>query len=86
MNEEIDSINQTLPTADAGYYGDYGEEDIDGEKAVAIRDWIRSVLGKINEYKAEHRRLLEEDVAPSLPHVLPQDIVMESVLPFLILI
>ncbi len=81
--KEIDSINQTLPTADAGGgWNDEGEDNV-GEKAVAIRDWIRSVLGKIIEYKAEHRRLLEEDIAPTLQRVLPQDIVMNNVLPFL---
>ncbi len=79
MYEEIDAINQTLPTADAG---EAWNEDV-GEKAAAIRDWIRSVLSKISEYKAEHRRLLEEDVAPTLQCALPQDIVRNSVLPFL---
>ncbi len=68
-NEEIDSIK------DWGVVG--------GDKSVAIRRWIRSVLRKIMHYKAEHRRLLDEDVAPTLQGVLPQDIVMNSVLPFL---
>jgi len=82
MNEEIDTINQTLPTSDSGGGWNEEEEDV-GEKAVAIRDWIRSVLSKIIEYKADHRRLLEEDIAPTLQRVLPQDIVMNNVLPFL---
>jgi len=69
MNEEIDSIK------DWGVVG--------GDKAVAIRRWIRSVLRKIMHYKAEHRRLLDEDVAPTLQGVLPQDIVMNSIFPFL---
>ncbi len=81
INEEIDSIIQILPTVDAGYDDD--EDDVDGEKAVAIRFWIRLLLGKILHYKAKHRRALDDDVAPSLQHVLPQDIVRNSVLPFL---
>jgi len=81
MNEEIYSINQILPTAHAGCYDDEHEDE--GEKAVAIRTWIRSVLGKIMDFKAQHRRLLDEDVAPTLQRFLPQDIVMNDVLPFL---
>jgi len=84
MYEEIDAINQILPTAYAGCYDMVEmDEDIAGEKAIAIRSWIRSVLGKIIAYKAEHRRLLDEDVAPTLQRVVPQDIVMNSILPFL---
>mmetsp|Transcript_10015 Transcript_10015/g.15172 ORF Transcript_10015/g.15172 Transcript_10015/m.15172 type:complete len:91 (+) Transcript_10015:1-273(+) len=81
MNEEIDSINQILPNADAGQF-EYGG-DAEGEKAVAIRTWIRSLLGKIVHYKAEHSRLLDEDVAPTLQRFVPQDTVMNSILPFL---
>jgi len=79
MNEEINSINQILPTASAGggYEGDHGE------KARAIRTWIRSVLRKIVHYQAEHQRLLDEEVATTLQLVLPQDIVSNNVLPFL---
>ena len=80
MYEEINSINQILPTVDAGV----SEEDDDvGGKARAIRTWIRSVLGKIIHYKAEHQRLLNEQVATTLEHSLSQDIVMNNVLPFL---
>ena len=79
MNEEIYSINQILPTT---YAGEGVDLDV-GEKAQAVRLWIRSVLGKIIEYKAEHRRLLDEDVAPTLKRVFPQDIAMIEVLPFL---
>jgi len=80
MNEEIEAINQILPnTRWAGRWDD----DI-GEKAQAIRRWIRSVLCKISHYQAEHRRLLEEDVATTLELVIPHyDIVMNNVLPFL---
>ncbi|KAK1737824.1 hypothetical protein QTG54_011596, partial [Skeletonema marinoi] len=79
MNEEINSINQILPTAYAGG----GWCDDDGEKARAIRTWIRSVLRKVIHYKAEHQRLLNEQVATTLELALSQDIVMNNVLPFL---
>ncbi len=82
-NEEVGSINQILPTADAGHYDFPSGEDVEGEKAQAIRRWIRSVLRKIMHYKAQHCRLLGEDVAPTLQRILPQDIVMNSILPFL---
>ena len=83
MNEEIDAINQILPTVSAGGgYNDVGEFD-EGEKAQAIRTWIRSVLRKIVHYQAEQQRLLDEEVATTLQLVLPQDIVMNNVLPFL---
>eukprot|EP00985_Skeletonema_marinoi_P031969 scaffold37949_cov205-Skeletonema_marinoi.AAC.2 len=77
MNEEINSINQILPTASAGGYYDVGG------MARAIRTWIRSVLRKIVHYKAEHQRLLDEEIATTLQLALPQDIVMKNVLPFL---
>jgi len=78
MYEEINSINQILPTTPAGEgYFDQGG------KARAIRTWIRSVLGKIIHYKAEHQRLLNEQVATTLGLALSQDIVMNNVLPFL---
>eukprot|EP00985_Skeletonema_marinoi_P018371 scaffold10249_cov226-Skeletonema_marinoi.AAC.1 len=82
MYEEIDSINQILPTASAGSVGYYDDDD-EGEKAFAIRTWIRSVLRKVIHYKAEHQRLLNEQVATTLEHSLSQDIVMNNVLPFL---
>eukprot|EP00985_Skeletonema_marinoi_P016683 scaffold8993_cov207-Skeletonema_marinoi.AAC.39 len=77
MNEEIDSINQILPTASAGRWG-----HVVGDKARVIRAWMRSVLGKIIHYKAQHQRLLDE-AATSLQLALPRDIVMNNVLPFL---
>eukprot|EP00985_Skeletonema_marinoi_P014762 scaffold7522_cov202-Skeletonema_marinoi.AAC.17 len=78
MNEEIVSINRILPTASAGRWG----RD-EGEKAQALRTWIRSVLRKIIHYQAEHQRLLDEEAATTLQLALPQDIVMNNVLPFL---
>ncbi len=82
MYEEIDAINQTLPTA---YAGDEWNDDNDdvGELAVAIRLWMRSLLGKIIGYKAEHQRVMDEAVVPTLQHALSQDIVSHYVLPFL---
>eukprot|EP00984_Skeletonema_dohrnii_P014587 scaffold6144_cov142-Skeletonema_dohrnii-CCMP3373.AAC.3 len=82
MYEEIVSINQILPTVDAGDV-DYYDNDNEGGKARAIRTWIRSVLGKIIHYKAEHQRLLDEGVVTTLQLALPIDIVMNNVLPFL---
>ena len=88
MNEEIDSINQILPTASAGsgwddeVFEEERDEYEDGEKARAIRTWIRSVLRKIIHYKAEHQRLLDE-ATTSLQLALPHDIVKNNVLPFL---
>ncbi|KAK1737795.1 hypothetical protein QTG54_011567 [Skeletonema marinoi] len=77
MNEEIDSINQILPTVDAGRWA----RDAGG-KARAIRTWIRSVIGKTIHYKVQHQRLLDE-AATTLQLALPKDIVMKNVLPFL---
>ena len=86
MNEEIDSINQILPTtpAGSGWDDEVGEFD-EGGKAQAIRMWIRSVIGKIIHYQAEHQRLLDEEVATTLQLALPIDIVMNNVLPFVYL-
>ncbi len=82
MNREIDSINQILPTADAGEYWDEWEHYNDGEKARSIRRWIRSVIRNINHYIAKHQRVLEE-AATTLHFALPQDLVTNNVLPFL---
>ena len=84
MNREIDSINQILPNARA--VGDYDEDAEEwgdpGEKAEAIRMWIRSVRQKIVQYKAEHQRVLN-GAATILQFALPHDIVMNNILPFL---
>ena len=82
MNEEIDSINRILPTARAGSMNAIDDEYDSGEKAQAIRRWIRSVLGMIVHYKAEHRSILNE-AAATLQFALPHDIVMNNILPFL---
>ena len=81
MYEEINSINQILPTARAGETNENGFYE-DGDKARVIQTWIRSVLCKVIHYKAEHHRLVDE-AATTLQLTLPQDIVMNNVLPFL---
>eukprot|EP00984_Skeletonema_dohrnii_P007467 scaffold2705_cov140-Skeletonema_dohrnii-CCMP3373.AAC.5 len=48
MNEEIDRINHLLPTL---------TPDL---KTIEIQRWIESVLERISNFKAEHRRLLVE--------------------------
>jgi len=88
MYEEINSINQILPTVSAGSgwedeVAEERDEYEDGEKAQAIRTWIRSVLRKVIHYQAEHQRYLNEEIATALPPALPRDIVMNNVLPFL---
>ena len=86
MNEVIDYMNQNLRNLPAGEEWDdhameWGET---GEKALAIRTWLRSVLGKINHYKAQHQHVLDEAVS-TLHHVLPCDILVNNALPFLAL-
>ena len=87
MNREIQSIRTNIRRARPGRYyytADHILADIDpGQKAQVILAWIRSVLRKIVRYKAEHERLLREELEPTLQLVLPHDIVMNSVLPFL---
>eukprot|EP00984_Skeletonema_dohrnii_P023482 scaffold12573_cov156-Skeletonema_dohrnii-CCMP3373.AAC.2 len=80
MNDNLDAINQSLPTARAGSY-DNNYDDMGG-KAMAIRRWIRTVLRKIVDYKAQHRSLLNE-AATTLQLASPNDVVLENVLPFL---
>eukprot|EP00984_Skeletonema_dohrnii_P002205 scaffold755_cov83-Skeletonema_dohrnii-CCMP3373.AAC.2 len=76
MDVKIDSINQILSNTPAG-------NDFDvGGKAQAVRMWIRSVLRKIIHYKAQHQHVLNE-AATILQHALPQDIMVNNVLPFL---
>ena len=50
MNEEIDRIKQGLP-------GIHAEE-----KTNAIRQWVISVINRMEHYKAEHNRLLKEHI------------------------
>eukprot|EP00984_Skeletonema_dohrnii_P026303 scaffold15630_cov78-Skeletonema_dohrnii-CCMP3373.AAC.1 len=74
MKDKVDAINQSLPTTPAG--------DNKRGKARAMRMWIRSVLHKIIDYKAQHRSLLDE-YATALQHTFPKDIVLKNILPFL---
>ena len=48
MNDEIDRINRQLPRTHPY------------NKADAIRQWIRSVINRMDHYKAEHNKLLKE--------------------------
>jgi hypothetical protein len=50
MNQEINRINQDLPNIPSH------------EKTNAIRLWIRSVLNRMEHYKAEHYALLKENM------------------------
>ena len=82
MNEEIDAISRILPSTHAG---DYRNDPLfyhAGEKAREIRTWMRSVLRKYTQYKAEHRRYLSMATA-TLQSSLPNDVVLKNVLPFL---
>ncbi len=88
MNQEIDAINQILPSTDSGDGWEIDDGDIfhleAGENALAIQTWIRSALRKIVHYKAEHRRMLDE-AATALHCALPRDIIVNNVLSFLAL-
>ena len=82
MNEEIESINQTLPSAYArGFEYCIGDEN-GGEKTRVVRDWIGRVLRKIIYYKVEYYRLLSL-AAAALAHVSLNEIVIDSVFSFL---
>ncbi len=48
MQKEMDRINQSLPNIGAG------------QKAAAIRIWIRFVLSRMKDYKSKHQTLLKE--------------------------
>ena len=81
MNDEIDSINQILLDTYAGICVHYNPGD-EGGKARVMRTWIRTILGKIIHYQAEHQNVLD-GAATTLQHNLPQDIVTNNILPFL---
>jgi hypothetical protein len=52
MREEIDRINHDLPTTNHS------------EKTRAIRQWIRSIIELLEEYKTKHNALLKESMTP----------------------
>ena len=70
MSNEIDSINQILPGANAGNYNNDREH---GEKTYEIRMWIKRVIRKITHYQVEQNRLLTE-AATALQSRLPLEI------------
>ena len=74
MNTELVSINKILSNAYAG------SEMNEGEKAIVICQSIANVIRKIIYYKSQHRCLLKE-AASRLQLALPQDIVMNNVVP-----
>ena len=76
-NEVLGSINEILPNTAAG---DYFHDD-DGGKVIAIREWTGSVLRTVIHYKAAHRELMNE-AATVLQLSLPNDTVINNILPF----
>ena len=72
---EIDSINRILPTY-------FSSRLRCSRKARAIRTWVRSVLKKVMHYQKEHQLIVGE-AGLTLKSALPQEIVMNHVLPFL---
>ena len=50
MNDEIDRINQDLPNTPTN------------GKTVLIRQWMESVIERMEHYKSEHYTLLKEDM------------------------
>ena len=47
MNDEINSINQTLPTNRT-------------EKTAEIQQWMETVFDRLDHYKGEHKALIKE--------------------------
>jgi hypothetical protein len=50
MNQEINRVNRMLPNTPVN------------AKTAVIQEWIRSVINRMEHYKAEHNRLLKEDM------------------------
>jgi hypothetical protein len=59
MNNEIDRINQVLPSFEPCELAQSHNPPAD-EKTVAIRRWMETVIRRIEHYKSEHRTLLKE--------------------------
>ena len=51
MNDEINRINQVLPTL--------SQQKRNG-LTVVIQQWMRSAINRLNHFKAEHHKLLKE--------------------------
>jgi len=86
--ERKNRCNQLIiPDAPVGY----SQTNVSGlriwREGTSNTGWIRSVRHKILQYQAEHHCvLLDEDVAPTLELALSSnDVVMNSILPFLVL-
>ena len=66
MKDEINNINQVLPTIDDPYYSMWDQinrpfECIPSEaKTAAIQQWMSSVVSRLDHYKALHKTLLKE--------------------------
>ena len=76
MNHQILYIRRALPNAWAGNYIQYGQ------KVGVIEEWIKHTLQMLSHFISEHHRILNVAVT-SLRHSLPNDIIQNSVLPFL---
>ena len=48
MNNEINRINQVLPTTDSA------------SKTDVVQEWMRTVISKLDHHKAEHLKLMKE--------------------------
>src|SRR6056300_1233473 len=59
MNNEIDRINQVLPSFEPCELAHSHNPPAD-EKTVAIRRWMETVIRRIEHYKSKHRTLLKE--------------------------
>jgi hypothetical protein len=62
MNDEIDRINQVLPSFEPNELAQSHNPPAD-EKTVAIRRWMETVIRRIEHYKSEHHTLLKEAMA-----------------------
>ena len=83
ITEKVESINQILSTTLTGSYDHQNMTIINGDKTIAIQRWVASVLQiMIVDYKAKNRRILSE-VTTTLRLVSSNDVVTNSVLPFL---
>jgi hypothetical protein len=85
MNAAIDAINQILPNTPAGSCDEENDDDDEGEEGRAVKRWIISVLRKIVDYKQQHYNMLTKATTTLVEELalLPQDIAINNVLPFL---
>ncbi len=57
MNEEIGGINRTLSDTPGAFVDGV---NLGGNKTRAVQRWFRSVIGRLENYKAEHKMLVKE--------------------------